>query len=61
MRRDDETMEAYVIRLIREDEREQCARVAENPGFIQAQDTEWDIGVNYAKAYIARAIRLRGF
>lgn len=38
-------------------ERERCAQIAENPGFIQARDTEWDIGVNYAKQYIAMAIR----
>lgn len=34
-----------------------CADLAENPGFIQAQDTEWDEGVNYAKRFIAKAIR----
>jgi len=38
-------------------ERERCAKIAENPGFIQAQDTEWDAGVNYAKRFIANAIR----
>lgn len=38
-------------------ERERCAKIAENPGFIQAQDTEWDEGVNYAKRFIAEAIR----
>lgn len=38
-------------------ERERCAKIAENPGFIQAQDTEWDMGVEYAKPFIARAIR----
>jgi hypothetical protein len=38
-------------------ERERCVKIAENPGFIQAQDTEWDMGVEYAKAFIARAIR----
>jgi hypothetical protein len=38
-------------------ERERCAKIAENPGFIQAQDTEWDEGVNYAKRFIADAIR----
>jgi len=38
-------------------ERERCAKIAENPGFIQAQDTEWDEGVNYAKRFIANAIR----
>lgn len=37
--------------------RETAARIAENPGFIQARDTEWDEGVNYAKRYIAAAIR----
>ena len=36
---------------------EEAARVAENPGFIQARDTEWDMGVNYAKPFIANAIR----
>ncbi len=36
---------------------ETCAKVAENPGFIQARDTEWDEGVNFAKEYIAKAIR----
>lgn len=38
-------------------ERERCAKIAENPGFIQARDTEWDEGVNYAKRFIAAAIR----
>ena len=38
-------------------ERERCAKIAESPGFIQAQDTEWDEGVNYAKRFIAAAIR----
>lgn len=37
--------------------RERCAAVAENPGFIEARDSEWDQGVNYAKRYIAAAIR----
>jgi len=36
---------------------EQCAKVAENPGFVDARDTEWDLGFNYAKKYIAGAIR----
>jgi hypothetical protein len=36
---------------------EGCAAIAENPGFIQAKDTEWDEGVNYAKRFIAKAIR----
>jgi len=36
---------------------ERCARVALSPGFIEARDTEWDEGVNYAKRYIATAIR----
>jgi len=36
---------------------ESCAAIAENPGFIQARDTEWDEGVNYAKRFIAAAIR----
>jgi len=38
-------------------ERERCAKIAENPGFIEARDTEWDEGVNYAKTFIANAIR----
>lgn len=38
-------------------ENERCAGVADNPGFIEARDTEWDVGVNYAKRYIATAIR----
>lgn len=38
-------------------ERERCAQIAENPGFIEARDTEWDEGVNYAKKFIAEAIR----
>lgn len=36
---------------------EAAARVAESPGFIEARDTDWDAGVNYAKRYIAAAIR----
>lgn len=35
-----------------------AVKVAENPGFIEARDTEWDEGVNYAKRYISNAIRL---
>ena len=42
---------------IRADERYKCSKVAENPGFIEAQDTEWDLGVNFAKKFIAAAIR----
>ena len=38
-------------------ERERCAKVAENPGFIEAWDTDWDEGVNHAKTFIANAIR----
>lgn len=41
----------------REQERERCAQIAENPGFIEARDTEWDEGVNFAKQFIAAAIR----
>lgn len=37
--------------------REAAAQVALNPGFIEARDTEWDVGVNSAKRYIAAAIR----
>lgn len=40
--------------------REEAAKIAENPGFIQAQDTEWDEGVNYVKAFIAAALRRMG-
>lgn len=36
---------------------EECARIAEDPGFIDARDSEWDEGVNFAKRYIADAIR----
>lgn len=51
-----ETM-SRVIREEVERERDRCAALAENPGFIQARDTEWDEGVNYAKRIIAEAIR----
>lgn len=34
-----------------------AAKKAENPGFIEARDTEWDEGVNYAKRFVAAAIR----
>ena len=34
MKRPDETMEAYCIRLIREDEREQCAKIASARGAV---------------------------
>lgn len=37
-------------------ERECCARVAQDI-WIDARDTEWDEGVNYAKRRIAAAIR----
>lgn len=49
-----------MFRIVREEverERERCAKVAENPGFIEARDTEWDEGVNFAKTFIATAIR----
>lgn len=39
---------------------ERCAEVAECPGFVQARDTEWDTGFNYAKRIIAAAIRKLG-
>lgn len=39
---------------------ERCAKVAEGPGFVQARDTEWDTGFNYAKRIIAAAIRKLG-
>ena len=39
---------------------ERCAEVAECPGFVQARDTEWDDGFNYAKRLIAAAIRKLG-
>lgn len=39
---------------------ERCAEVAEDPGFVQARDTEWDTGFNYAKRIIAAAIRKLG-
>lgn len=51
-----------IFRVVREEverERDRCARLAENPGFIRAQDTEWDEGVNYAKRFIANVIRGR--
>ena len=54
---EDETPTGRAIRLIREDERERCAKIAENPGFIEGRDSEWDEGVNYAKRFIADAIR----
>jgi hypothetical protein len=57
----DEEWLAGIITAIRAEavaaERERCVKIAENPGFIQAQDTEWDMGVEYAKPFIARAIR----
>jgi len=42
------------------EQRERDARVAESGGFIQATDTEWDEGVNYARRFIAAAIRNQG-
>lgn len=41
----------------REIERERCAKIAETPGFIECRDTDWDEGVNFAKRFIAAAIR----
>lgn len=38
-------------------ERRSCAQIARNPGFIECRDTEWDSGVNYAKAFIALRIQ----
>ena len=49
-----------MFRVIREEvdrECERCALIVENPGFIQARDTEWDAGVNFAKMFIATAVR----
>lgn len=37
-------------------ERERCARVAQDI-WVNARDTEWDEGVNYAKRRIVAAIR----
>ena len=34
-----------------------CAEIARNPGFIEARDTDWDVGVNFAKRFISDAIR----
>lgn len=36
---------------------ERAAKVAENPGFVPAQDSEWDTGFNDAKRHIAHCIR----
>lgn len=36
---------------------EDAAKVALDPGFIQARDSEWDTGFNDAKRVIAHAIR----
>lgn len=41
----------------RDEAYERAANAAENPGFIEAQDTDWDLGVNFAKSFIAAAIR----
>lgn len=37
--------------------RERYAKIAENPGFIECRDTDWDDGVNFAKKFIAAKIR----
>lgn len=50
---------AQVVREAVEAEREACAKLAECPGFVAAQDTEWDTGFNDAKRMIAAAIRSR--
>lgn len=36
---------------------ERAAAIALNPGFIEATDTDWDGGVNFAKRFIHKAIR----
>jgi len=36
---------------------EAAAREAESGGFIEARDSEWDEGVNYARSFIAARIR----
>lgn len=36
---------------------EAAAREAETGGFIEARDSEWDEGVNYARKFIAARIR----
>lgn len=48
---------AQAIRQACNEKLEEAARVAENPGFIEATDTDWDLGVNFAKPFIAKAIR----
>src|SRR5882672_4090104 len=54
---DDQATEIEQLQQALKDECERCAKIAENPGFIQARDSEWDDGVNFAKAFIADAIR----
>lgn len=56
------TREEFVEAVFRSRDRalKEAAAIAENPGFIEAQDTDWDLGVNYAKGFISEAIlRLR--
>ena len=52
---------AHILRELarseRAEQKEACARVAETKPFIQARDTDWDEGVNYARKAIAAAIR----
>ena len=51
------TIIADALRQVRREALEEAAKVAFNPVFIQARDTEWDEGVNYAKRFISNAIR----
>lgn len=46
-----------ILRVLQNETLEEAAKCAEQPGFVQARDSEWDDGFNYAKDFIARAIR----
>ena len=56
---DNPTAVAALLHLCLAAQRKADAEVARRPGFIQAQDTEWDQGVEYAKTFCARAILSR--
>lgn len=50
---------AAALSRARAEAMEEAAQIANNPGFIQGRDTEWDEGVNYAKQFTANLLHLR--
>jgi hypothetical protein len=48
---------AEALRTVRREALEEAAKVAEHEPFIEAHDTDFDLGVNVARTKIASSIR----